>query len=191
MHLVVLDFEMNQPSGTVIQIGAVQVDVKTGAFISEFNTFVDIDEPLDPYVSKLTGITEKDLSGAALPNRALESFWEWKPCHLIGGWGSDATQMLSLTEKAGLPVPPKTRTIDLAKASQLLRSGFVNKRQKAGLAGSLEMLGMEFKGRQHDALDDAKNAARVICEFTRRIGVYNEVEQLLTSRTHPPQTRKR
>lgn len=68
--VVSLDLEFNQPSGRIIQIGAVLGRISTGQLISHFETKVNPGEPLSDTIAALTGITADDLAGAPDINTA-------------------------------------------------------------------------------------------------------------------------
>ena len=50
------------------------------------------------------------------------------------------------------------------------------RKQKGGLYGALLMFDMKFIGRQHDALVDAHNTARLAYEVVRRQRAFNEMD---------------
>jgi DNA polymerase III epsilon subunit-like protein len=84
---------MNQPSGNIIEIGAVCLDIKKQEITGQFSQIVRLPdtEILSPDIIKLTGITDVDLCfGKPLPE-ALNDFWDWcqhSGClNFIAAWG--------------------------------------------------------------------------------------------------------
>src|ERR1035437_5490268 len=57
-----LDLEMNQPSGSIIQIGAVVGNIVTGEILEKLCVNVKIDEEISPFITELTGITQEDVN---------------------------------------------------------------------------------------------------------------------------------
>ena len=66
MNYCVLDLEMNQPSGTIIEVGAVCYHSRSGKITSRFSQHVKLPEGelLNPDITKLTGITKEDIEVA-------------------------------------------------------------------------------------------------------------------------------
>ena len=61
MKITCLDLELNQPSGKIIQIGAVVGDTDNGDILDRYRAYVDPGEPLQQFIIDLTGITEDDI----------------------------------------------------------------------------------------------------------------------------------
>src|SRR5665213_3459183 len=62
-----LDLEMNQPSGKIIQIGAVTGNIYTGEILERLSVFVNPKEELAPFIIELTKIKQEDVdSGLTL-----------------------------------------------------------------------------------------------------------------------------
>lgn len=60
MRLCVIDLEMNQPSHSIIQIGAVCYDTRQDKVRAVFSSNVRPgDEQISPYITELTGITQE------------------------------------------------------------------------------------------------------------------------------------
>ena len=56
MKLTSLDLELNQPSGKIIQIGAVVGDTETGEITQRLRIYVNPGEPIAPFITELCAI---------------------------------------------------------------------------------------------------------------------------------------
>lgn len=166
MNVLSLDLEMNQPSGKIIQIGAVAGKIRTGEVIETFSRMVKIDEPITEFITQLTGITqEMNDNGVSLLEayEDLRKFRRKHKCHKqTVAWGTGDTRVLKEQVKALMPAGPDTwwdfgvRFFDTKTIFQaFMLANDIG--LKAGLAKALERLGMIFIGRPHDAKDDALN----------------------------------
>ena len=165
MHLLSLDLELNQPSQRVIQVGACILDTNKKQIIDELSIFVDPREPLLERIIDLTGITEQDVQTGVSCREAfflLKNFHKKHRCFMNPlVWGSGTyndSHHLYMQACPGETNFMGFRVIDVKTISQ---SVFMrqNKMIKGGLARSMERLGLRFIGREHNALDDAKNTA--------------------------------
>lgn len=171
MKVISLDLEMNQPSGTIIQIGAVVGDVESGEIHGRFTQFVSIDESLNPEITKLTGITEADLEyGVTLPQAYSElvQFFEshgpfWNP---ITWGGSDSYELRCQLDGAYTKWIFGRRWVD---AKTIYQSYCIANRKplQGGLAKVMTKFGLRFTGRKHNALCDAENTFILYCEFLK------------------------
>lgn len=161
------DLEMQQPSQAIISIGAVVGNIHTGDIVEEFERFVQIDEPLDNFVSNLTGITDLQLQKEGVSLR--EAYEDFVGLHRKYSsfmnpvcWGNDRTALFDQVFPLIQPeewvfgrrwVDVKTIYITHALANNMPTQG--------GLAKVLTRFGMQFQGRKHTAKDDAKNTFRL------------------------------
>jgi len=154
--------------GDVIQIGAVVLneDLSMG---SEFMTFL---KPTSDYrnlkAMDVNGISEEHLALSPDPNEALERFEEFclkydkRP--LLAAWGTyfDVTFLRQYYKKIGRKWIFSYRCLDLKS----IAIWEVSKRDKETAAGGvhtfLEILGLKFEGKPHDAIDDIKNTLKII-----------------------------
>lgn len=160
-HLVI-DLEMNQPSRKIIQIGAVIGDLESGVIIKTLRLFVNPLEPLNPRISKLTGIEASQLKSPLIETVfSLETFIKQNQIEnepLI--WGtSDITEL----RKQILEGDPNRDVGFLGKSWIDVRSLFFLAARRRGLPEKVNLLsamkscGILFSGRPHDALSDARN----------------------------------
>lgn len=169
-HVVAIDLELNQPSGLIIQVGAVVGDITNGQVIARFSEMVWLHEPLNPAITKLTGIKQSQLDSASMLCNVygrLVSFVDGfaKTRHLNpitwGGGDSDylVGQARAYTSEEDLVLfknPFGRRWLDAKTLYQTWRM-VQNKPLGGGLKRGLINLGLKFKGRPHDACDDAEN----------------------------------
>lgn len=156
----------------IIMIGACAFNVQTGEIVDKVRIYIQLPKGkvLHPKIIKLTGISQKQLNDDGrslyLGYKELEYFVKKHKAFKdpLSWGGNDAMYLLkelqtkcSFNEKFifgnGIYVEVKK----LYQAYRLLQ----NKSIKSGLGKSLTKVGMNFVGRQHDALDDAINAARM------------------------------
>lgn len=160
-----LDLEMNQPSGKIIQIGAVIGDIKTGIIIEKMSYIVDSGEKLDPKIITLTGITQEvhdngmDLQYAyALLESGHISHKSFRnPITWGGGDSLELRQQLGLERDSFIF---GRRWID---AKTLFQSYCLSNNMKiqSGLKKSCHRMGVQFEGPAHDALQDALNTFKL------------------------------
>lgn len=184
MRHIVIDLEMNgiKPGSEgynnictreTIEIGAVMLDDNLQE-ISSFRTYVkpEYNETVNPKITRLTGITDNMLWGAPKFNEAFQMFANW--CansgdeFIVYAWsGADYNQVskeivlkkyeLNDVEKELMKEPWKDfqREFDV-------QLGF---ERQLSLKTALEMAGIEYSGKEHDALDDARNTAELLQVF--------------------------
>ena len=74
-----LDLEMNQPSGTIIQVGACVGNIQTGEILETLSVFVNPKEKLSDFIIDLTGITQEDVNNGVTLE---EAYLKLKEMHL-------------------------------------------------------------------------------------------------------------
>jgi len=184
MRLCVVDLEMNKPSRKIIQISAVCLDVKSGKMgAKDFNLFVNPGEPLDPFIIELCGITDKKLKDQGVElSQALTDFWTWAKAagcaKNTSAWGNDISIVIKQSRELGIRCEyPKI--LDIKEMSTILRCAYPNNKAKGGLLNTMNLFGLPFDGRQHDALCDAKNTAKLLYHFKVITEKYVQMNALL------------
>jgi inhibitor of KinA sporulation pathway (predicted exonuclease) len=175
MKLMSLDLEMNQPSGSIIEIGAATIDCRTGNILGTFHTHVDPDELISGEITTLTGITDQDTKGAP---RVSEAYRLLEAFHSASGafmnplvWGSgDRNDSNILWNQAKCQDNDNIgknfmgrRVIDVKDLCQS-RSARLGDQMSGGLASHVERYGLGWDhafGEPHRALADAHNTARL------------------------------
>jgi inhibitor of KinA sporulation pathway (predicted exonuclease) len=173
MKVLSLDCEYNQPSGKTIQIGAAVWDVGTGEMVESLQVYVNPGEPITPFITELTGITDRDVANGLSIKDAyltLKSFHERHGCFMNPVvWGSgESNDSLHIYKETGLEDPNFMgyRVIDvktLYQSKQMAK----NKQVKGGLKNSCEREGIGFEGTNHTALADAINTFRMWRHLTK------------------------
>lgn len=168
MKLLTLDLELNQPSGKIIQIGAVVGDSINGEILDRYRVYVDPQEPLQEFIIGLTGITEDDIKtkGTDLVTayQGLKAMHMRHDCFInpITWGGGDSKELLDqLPNDGSIQWPFGRRWIDAKTVHVTKMISQQDKVLSSGLATSMKYYNLKFQGRKHDALDDAENTWRL------------------------------
>ncbi len=184
-YLVFLDLEMNQPSGRIIEVGAVVGDVVTGEIVDSLSYFVNPKEPISPFITELTTITDADVAAGGSVYEAYETLKafcdKWGACRTLYTWGGgDSVELKKQVEaeRPGVFDPPpvendgtKARFFFFGHRWEDMKTvykmwGTANDVVgKAGLEKALQRLGLAFEGTPHRARDDAANTWKVFMFF--------------------------
>ena len=172
INIISLDMEYEQPCQTIIQVGVVVGNLKTGEILEEYCEHVKVTLLLSEFIKKLTGIKQRDIdNGISL----IEIYEDLKKLHkkydcfrnpLVWGGGDsqDLRNNLNLDDEIFLF---GRRWIDVKTVfiSYMFSKG---ESHRSGLAKSLLRLGMQFIGKKHNAKDDAKNTFLIYRELLNR-----------------------
>jgi inhibitor of KinA sporulation pathway (predicted exonuclease) len=150
----------------IIEIGASLV-ATDGHELEHFQRFVrPLRRPcLTAFCRELTHISQSQVDGAQPLAQVWPQFEHWLQSHLphLAGWGSwgdyDRRQLQLEWQRHGLrsclqDIPHHNLKQRFADSRQLRRA--------VGLHGALQLTGLQFQGRQHRALEDARNTARLL-----------------------------
>jgi inhibitor of KinA sporulation pathway (predicted exonuclease) len=175
MKITSLDLELNQPSGKIIQIGAVIGDTQTGEISQRLRIYVDPQEQLSDFITELTGISQQhiDTHGVSLK----EAYLQLREFHLRHStfinpltWGGGDSQEIfnQLSPEDRVEWPFGRRWVDAKTlyVSECIAKGLP---VQGGLSKVMTKYSMNFKGRKHDAQDDAENTFRLYHEMLVRI----------------------
>ena len=180
MKHIVVDLEMNCVAkksearricrmGT-IEIGAVMLDDNLQE-ISAFRTYVkpEYNNCIDRKIKRLTGITEEMVQNAPVFREALRMFTNWclgtGDVVTIYAWSdTDFCQITKEIDLKNYEMTPEEETVLATKWSDFQKEfdthlGF---NKQLSLSMALDMAGIDFTGREHDALDDARNTAELL-----------------------------
>ena len=175
MNVLSLDLEMNQPSGSIIQVGYVIGNLQTSEIFTEKEFIIKIPEVINPRITTLTGITQAGVDqGVSLLeayDHLVEDHHKYK-CFmnpLVWGGGDHPVLIRQLKDK----VPEiknifGRRWID-AKTVFISYRIANNLKIQSGLAKSLTKLGLFFEGKKHTAKDDAKNTFRIYIALLKKL----------------------
>jgi len=180
MKHIVVDLEMNnirQKSEArrictmeTIEIGAVMLDENLQE-ISSFRTYVkpEYNDGIVKKITRLTGITDDMVLNAPRFNEALRMFSNW-----CLGTGDDVTiYAWSESDYAQISKEMILKGYELSEGEEDLLgnewSDFQHEfdtnlgfERQLSLKTALDMAGIDFSGREHDALDDARNTAELL-----------------------------
>lgn len=153
--------EYAQPSRSIIQIGVAVGHLESGLVLESACFNIHVDEILSDFIKTLTGIQQEDVdTGISLQSAYSEiqmmhaEYQCFRNALTWGGGDSD-----DLRQALGLDVEKYVfgrRWID-AKTVFVSRCFARNEKHQAGLAKAMQRVGLEFKGRKHNAKDDAVN----------------------------------
>ncbi|GAB49492.1 DEDD exonuclease domain-containing protein [Mobilicoccus pelagius] len=194
---VVVDLETTGGSpadSSITEIGAVKVN--GGEVVEEFHTLVDPQVPVPPFIRLLTGITDEMLEGAPHIDEVLPSFLEFSRGAVLVAHNApfDIGFLRAATRACGLswPAPAVVDTVTLAR--RLVTRDEVPNHKLGTLA---ELFGTAVAP-DHRALHDARATVDVLHGLLARCGSSGPLAartledlQVLASRVHPVQRRKR
>lgn len=167
MKLTCLDLEMNQPSGKIVQIGAVIGDTQTGEIVDRIRIYVNPGEPVAEFITELCGITQQqiDAEGVSLEEAYLQLKKFHKQANFINpvSWGGGDSQEIyeQLSEDTRKSWCFGRRWIDAKTVFVSQMIAHQNHVESSGLSASMKRVGLQFAGRQHDAQDDAENTFKM------------------------------
>lgn len=143
----------------VVQIGAVRLDTATLEETGSLDLLVRprINRALSPYLEDLTGITDRALAVRGVDFAdAYRGFVEFAGRGVIAAFGRDDLVLAENLRLYGIaeapPLPPYLNIVPWLRANGIGTAG-----KHACHVGPL--CGVKFKGREHDALDDARSVA--------------------------------
>lgn len=183
MKHIVVDLEMNNISqksearrictSETIEIGAVMLDDNLQE-ISSFRTYVkpEYNNRIVPKISRLTGITNEMVMNAPYFADAFRMFTNW-----CLGTGDEVTiYAWSDNDYNQISREIILKGYEASEAESLLLDsewtdfqkefdGHFGFERQVSLKLALDMAGIDFVGREHDALDDARNTAELLQIF--------------------------
>ncbi|MBE6035013.1 MAG: exonuclease domain-containing protein [Clostridiales bacterium] len=183
MKHIVVDLEMNTVDKKsearkicrleTIEIGAVMLDDNLQE-ISSFRTYVkpEYNDEITEKITWLTGITDAMVENAPRFNEALHMFGNWclgtdDEVRIYAWSDSDFIQITKEMELKGYEMSVKEKEIFENKWYDFQKEfdsklGF---ERQVSLNTALDLAGVDFNGREHDALDDARNTASLLQIF--------------------------
>lgn len=170
-----LDLELNQPSSKIIQvgisIGSIQDDPKQ--YITK-KWYIDPKEPIDPFITQLTGITSADISreswSHATVARELSELIKEHDVFLnpITWGGNDSYELQAEFSKNMVDFPHfGRRWIDVKTWYTMLMLA-KGKNPSGHLAGAMGVFKLPFDGKAHRADVDAFNTLKFFFTILRR-----------------------
>ena len=168
MKLTTLDLEFDQPSGKIIQIGAVVGETNTGEISQRLRIYVNPNEPISEFITNLCGITQHDIDTKGIQlDDAYQQLKEFHRKHTEFvnpvTWGGGDSEYLreQLSDTAKQDWCFGRRWIDAKTVYVGHMILHQNRILSGGLNTAMHRLGLKFQGRKHDALDDAENTFKI------------------------------
>ena len=183
MKYVVVDLEMNKIrqksearricTQETIEIGAVMLDDNLQE-VASFRTYVkpEYNDGIDRKISRLTGITDEMVEHAPFFNEAFRMFTNW-----CLGTGDDVTiYAWSDSDFNQIRKEMLLKDYQISETEEILVTNewadfqqefdaHLGFERQLSLKMALDMAGIDFAGREHDALDDARNTAELLQVF--------------------------
>lgn len=183
MKHIVVDLEMNNIrrrsearkicTNEIIEIGASMLDENLWE-IGKFQIYVkpEYNDVIVPKISKLTGITNEMVANAPTFSVAFKQFTDWclniKDDVMIYAWSNtDHSQVMKEIQLKQYKLSEEEHKLmehgwtDFQNEFDI-HLGF---ERQISLKLALDMAGIDFNGRQHDALNDARNTAKLLRVF--------------------------
>ena len=172
---IVLDLEMTcwegeVPAGErpeIIEIGIVEVNLRTLSLRREGRYLVrPIASRVSPYCTALTGLTWEEVrTGRPLTEVCRTLAKEFGGARTTWfAWGRDDEVLARQAATDGAVLPFSGPFLDLS----LLHGMAFPDQHRTGLAAACAHYGLDWQGRSHSALDDARMTARVLMEMLGR-----------------------
>ncbi len=180
-YYVVVDLEMCSvpPKKTyrykheIIQIGAALMNENL-EIVDKYSGFVKPEiGALDDFISKLTGITSKDLKDAPHVEQAVKAFMAWLPEGEVVAisWSiTDKKQLQNELEQKNIPIDERLeRILDTWVDCQPMFTDKIENasRKRYSLEEALVAADIITEGRAHDGLNDAYNTALLYAKMQR------------------------
>ncbi|MCR5468310.1 MAG: exonuclease domain-containing protein [Lachnospiraceae bacterium] len=182
MNSIILDFEMNPVkreyeeeydicSKEIIEIGAIKLDENLGE-ISSYMSYLkpEYNDEVDFIVNEMTGISYDMLVNQRTFSEVISEFASW--CSdggdfKIYAWSNcDRVQFMKELTLKDIKVSNELCTmINNWYDFQKIFDKEVKSYHSTSLENALKMVGLEFEGKAHDGLEDAKNTARLFSCF--------------------------
>jgi len=192
--LVVLDLEATagqddrgrQTNNCIIDLGAVYLDEKLEVK-GTFQALVKPDEPITPFIAKLTGITQDMVEGQPGFAEVGPAFARWveglagnvKKVRLAA-WGNyfDIPLLRKNYYDAGLDFPFPGTALDVKTLAFLWLSHSGRRTDKIGLEFFADHFGVKVEGTWHRALTDAQVTAATLVAIWRDLeGIFVPVRE--------------
>ncbi|MDJ0752656.1 MAG: 3'-5' exonuclease [Ardenticatenaceae bacterium] len=159
-----------------IEIGAVKTDDSL-TVIEEYDRFVRpvLKPKLSPFCTRLTSIEQKDVDQAAPFAEVFADFlgWAGNSPLIWYSWGNFDREQLTLDlKRLNLPWGEFLSEANHVNLKGVFAAQY-NLDRPVGMMKALRILEVEFAGRHHRAIDDARHVAKIALEINQREKIIN------------------
>jgi inhibitor of KinA sporulation pathway (predicted exonuclease) len=188
-NFISIDLELNnKQDGTTPKI--IQVGVSIGSplktdDIKTFSWYLDPEEEITPFITKLTGIDNKLIKEKAVPHQIvaeeLGALININKCFVNPvTWGQgDADELKAEFRERNIHFPFFGRRIFDVKTLYVFNQMVQGKSPSGGLRKSMLSYGIDFQGQSHRAEIDAKNTLRFFFYFLEKQRKFEEYKELM------------
>ena len=189
-NFIALDLELNNapdnstPNPKIIQVGIAigNIDMTPDQYITR-KWYLDPNEPIYPFITQLTGITNEDIRNYSVSHSQCASelsnlIMEYQPFTNPVTWGGgDSQELLFEFRDRDIRFPCfGRRWIDVKTIFTYLIWAKGKNTAKSSLNSALQSFKMKFIGEQHRADDDALNTLALFFKMLKR---QNDIEEFV------------
>lgn len=184
-----IDLELNnKKDGTVpkiIQVGVAVGNIATPEEIETFSWYINPNEPITEFITKLTGITDEIIQEKAVSHETLAqelgTLLKFKNVFTNPiTWGQgDADELLTEFRDRDIDFPFFGRRIFDVKTIYVYNQIVKGRTKSGGLRGSMQTYGMKFKGTPHNAEYDALNTLRFFFHLVNRQYAFENYAEIM------------
>jgi inhibitor of KinA sporulation pathway (predicted exonuclease) len=191
-NFISIDLELNnKQDGTTPKI--IQVGVSIGSpvrpdDIKTFSWYLDPEEEITPFITKLTGIDNQLIKEKAVPHQIvaeeLGALININKCFVNpivwgGGDKNDASELKDEFRERNIDFPFFGRRVVDVKTLYVFNQMVQGKSPSGGLRKSMLSYGLTFEGQSHRAEIDALNTLRFFFYFLEKQRKFEEYKELM------------
>ncbi len=186
MNTISIDLEMNksETSNKIIQLGYTINNAKDGRTIIQKRIYINPNEEITPFIQQLTNIYQYQVDMGVTLEEAYQmmvnDITKYQTTKYPLQWGLDHMELRSQLGIEWKDYVFSRRCIDVKSLYQAYAMARPQGKTVAGLGKACEVLGIEFEGRQHDALNDAINTFKVFKVLTDKMLLSDKIKKVLT-----------
>jgi len=185
MNIISIDLEMNKPSNKIIQLGYIIANVKNGKIVCEKRIYINPNEQISEEIQRLTNIYQHQVDIGVTLSEAYDlmvnDITKFQTSKHPLQWGLDHYELRGQLDLDWNDYIFSRRAIDVKAIYQAYAMTRPQGKTVAGLGKALDVLGLRFKGNQHDALDDALNTYYVFKAITEKMLIADRITKALTN----------
>jgi inhibitor of KinA sporulation pathway (predicted exonuclease) len=176
-----IDLELNKneenKTNRIIQVGCAFANISTPEDIKTFSWYLNPQEPITPFISQLTGITDEIIQEKSVDHQTvakelgeLLKVYEIHTSPVVwgGGKGNDATELKDEFDERGIEFKFFGHRVIDVKTIFVFNQILKQRTKKSGLSKAMASYGLKFDGRQHNAEYDALNTLRFFFHLVYR-----------------------